>query len=167
MDRVLANLERAGCTISGAKLQFYMPKLRIVGFICDALGRHSNTFKVIKIMKWPPFNDIIEARAFVRVAVYYKVFIKNFAIIAAPIYSLIKKKIRFAWNTEQQLTINTFKMAIIIVFTLVILNYSPEAREIILTVDFNLKRWGATLFQIVSKYRYPSRYKSDFWTEVK
>jgi hypothetical protein len=51
-------------------------------------------------------------------------------------------------------------MAITTVPALVTLNYNPEAREIILTVNFNLKKWEATFSQIVSKYRHPSRYKS-------
>ena len=51
MDRVLADLERAECTISRVKSQFCMPKLRVIGFIYDTLKRHPNIFKVIKIMK--------------------------------------------------------------------------------------------------------------------
>jgi hypothetical protein len=100
MDRILANLERVGCTILRAKSQFCMLRLRVIGFICDALGRHFDTSKIIKIVEWPSLNNIAEAKIFVRVAVYYKVFVKNFAIIAASIYFLIKKGIRFTWNTE-------------------------------------------------------------------
>jgi hypothetical protein len=96
MDRVLANLEKAEYTILKAKSQFCMPRLRVIRFVCDVLGRHPNTFKIIKIVKWPSPNDVAETRAFIKMAVYYKIFIKNFAIIAAPIYSLIKKGIRFA-----------------------------------------------------------------------
>jgi hypothetical protein len=77
-----------------------MPRLRIVGFICDTLKRHSDTFKIIKIVKWSPPNDITEIKVFVKMVVYYKVFIKNFAIIAALIYFLIRKGIRFIWDTE-------------------------------------------------------------------
>jgi hypothetical protein len=69
-------------------------------FIYDVLERYPDTSKIIKIMEWLSPNNIAEARAFIRVAVYYKVFIKNFALIAAPIYSLIRKEIRFAWDTE-------------------------------------------------------------------
>jgi hypothetical protein len=94
---------------------------------------------VIKIIEWPPPNDIIEIRVFIGVAVYYKIFIKNFALIAAPIYSLIRKGIRFAWDTKQQLVINVFKIAIITAPALVIFNYNSETEEIIFAVDFNLK----------------------------
>jgi hypothetical protein len=101
IDRILADLKRAGCTISKAKSQFCMPGLRVIKFICDILKRHPDTFKVIKIIKWLFPNDIIEVKAFVKMTVYYKVFIKNFAVIAAPIYFLMKKRIRFVWDTEQ------------------------------------------------------------------
>jgi hypothetical protein len=101
MDRILTNLERARYTISKAKSQFYMPRLRVIEFVCDILKRYFDTSKIIKIVKWPPPNDIAEARTFIKIAVYYKIFVKNFAIIAALIYSLMKKGIRFAWDTEQ------------------------------------------------------------------
>jgi hypothetical protein len=100
MDRVLADLERAGCTILKAKSQFCMSRLRVVGFICDALGRYPDIFKVIKIVKWPFPNDVAEARVFVKMAVYYRVFVKNFTVVAALIYFLMKKGIRFVWDTE-------------------------------------------------------------------
>jgi hypothetical protein len=96
MNKILVNLERVRYTISGIKSQFYMPKFRVMGFIYDILKRHSNTFKVIKIIKWLSPNNIVEAKIFVKVIIYYKIFIKNFAIVAEPIYFLIKKRIRFA-----------------------------------------------------------------------
>jgi hypothetical protein len=51
INGILANLERARYTISEAKSQFYMPKLRVMEFICDTLKRHPDIFKVIKIIK--------------------------------------------------------------------------------------------------------------------
>jgi hypothetical protein len=100
INGILANLERAECTILKAKSQFCMSRFRVTGFICDILGRYPNTFKVIKIVKWLFPNNIVEAKTFIRVTVYYKIFIKNFAVIAALIYFLIRKKIKFAWDTE-------------------------------------------------------------------
>jgi hypothetical protein len=51
LDGVLADLERAGCTISGFKSQFCMPGIRIVGFMYDYLGRYPDSAKVIKIVE--------------------------------------------------------------------------------------------------------------------
>jgi hypothetical protein len=70
-----------------------MPRFRVVRFVYDILKRHFNISKIIKIVKWLSPNNITEVKAFIRMAIYYKVFIKNFAVIAAPIYFLIKKKL--------------------------------------------------------------------------
>jgi hypothetical protein len=100
MDRVLANLKRIRYTILKVKSQFCMPRLRVIGFVFDILRRYFDIFKVIKIVKWFSPNDIAEVKVFIRMTVYYKIFIKNFAVIAALIYFLIRKEIRFAWDTE-------------------------------------------------------------------
>ena len=81
--------------ISKIKSQFCMPEIRIIGFICDVLRRHPDISKVIKIVEWLFSNNISEARAFIKIVVYYKIFIKNFAFVAAPIYILIRKKVEF------------------------------------------------------------------------
>jgi hypothetical protein len=77
-----------------------MPGFRVIEFVCDILGRYSNISKIIKIVEWLSPNDIAEVRAFIRVTVYYRIFVKNFAVIAALIYFLIRKGIRFIWDTE-------------------------------------------------------------------
>jgi hypothetical protein len=51
MNRILTNLKRTECTISGAKSQFCMPKLRIIRFIYDTLKRYPDISKIIKIIK--------------------------------------------------------------------------------------------------------------------
>ena len=71
LDKVLADLERAGVTIAGAKSQFCRAGIKIVGYICDANGRHPDTSKVLKILDWPECTDTTSARAFIGVCVYY------------------------------------------------------------------------------------------------
>ena len=90
LDRTLVRLERAGCTI-GLKSQFCMDGIKIVGFVCGVEGRTPDSAKVIKILEWKPCADIGEARAFIGVCVYYRIWIKDFSTIAEPIYRLFKK----------------------------------------------------------------------------
>src|SRR5205085_130507 len=54
LDEVLADIERAGGTISGLKSVFICEGLRIVAFVCDAEGRHPKSEKVRKVVEWPP-----------------------------------------------------------------------------------------------------------------
>jgi len=48
-----------------------MDGIKIVSFVYRVEGRTPNSIKVIKILKWKPYTDIKEARAFIRVYVYY------------------------------------------------------------------------------------------------
>ena len=92
---VLADLERAGITIAGAKSQFCRAGIKIMGYICDADGHYPDISKVLKILDWPECTDITSARAFIAVSVYYQIWIKNFAQVAAPIYHLLRKNTPF------------------------------------------------------------------------
>lgn len=49
-DKVLADLKQMGVTIAGAKSQFCQAGIKIVGYICNANGCHSDTSKLLKIL---------------------------------------------------------------------------------------------------------------------
>lgn len=73
LDAVLADLERAGITIAGAKSQFCCAGIKIVGYICNFEGRHPDTSKVLKILHWPECVDVTTTRAFIGICVYYRI----------------------------------------------------------------------------------------------
>ncbi len=73
LDEILADLERAGCTISGAKSQFCMADIRIIGYLYDIEGRHPDTTKVIKILEWLYYDSVTEARVFLDICVYFRI----------------------------------------------------------------------------------------------
>ena len=75
----------AGLTISGLKSAIGMPGIEIVGMVCDYNGRHPEARKVQKILDWPIPRTLRQARGFVGIAVYYRIFIHGFTIIGAPI----------------------------------------------------------------------------------
>ena len=58
LDTVLADLERVGCTISSAKSQFCMPKIVIVGYLCNGNRQLLEALKVAKIILWKECKDI-------------------------------------------------------------------------------------------------------------
>jgi hypothetical protein len=166
LDRTLERLERAGCT-TGPKSQFCMDGIRIVGFICGAEGRSPDSAKIIKILEWAPCRNVGEARAFIGVCVYYRIWIKGFAVIAAPIYILFRKKVEWHWGREQDLAMDALKMALTQTPALVKIDYSEGAGEIILAADASLQGWGSVLMQLDDKgRRHPSRYESGLWTKA-
>jgi hypothetical protein len=135
-----------------------------VGFVCGAEGRSPDNAKVIKILEWKPCLDIGEARAFIGVCVYYWIWIKDFSVIAEPIYCLFKKVVPWNWGLEQDLAMSALKTALTSAPALVKIIYVDGAREIILAVDASLKGWGAVLMQLNALgKRHPSRYESGLW----
>jgi hypothetical protein len=95
LNRVLIDLKRAEYTVSEIKSQFYCAEIKIVDFICDADDRYSNTAKIIKILNWLVYTNLVEIREFIEICVYYRIWIDDFVIIVASIYILFKKNVVF------------------------------------------------------------------------
>ena len=116
-----------------------MDGINIVGFVCRAEGRTPNSAKIIKILEWKPCTDVSEARAFIRVCVYYRIWIKGFSIVAEPIYYLFKKGVPWNWGLAQDEAMATLKLALTSAPALVKIVYTDRAGEVILAVDASLK----------------------------
>jgi ribonuclease HI len=142
-----------------------MDGINIVGFVYGAEGRSPDNAKVIKILEWKPCSDIGEARAFIGVCVYYRIWIKGFSIVAKPIYHLFKKGVPWNWGLEQDLAMSALKTALTSAPALVKIIY--DGGEIILAVDASLKGWGVVLMQLDALgKRHPSRYESGLWNQA-
>ena len=113
LDMTLVYCELAGATISGVKSEFLMTELKMVAFMYGTNGRRPDPVKVDKVVKWGPCTDLTNARAFIGLCVYYRIWIRNFAIIAEPIYVLSKKGAEFIWGERQQEAMDTLKNALI------------------------------------------------------
>ena len=61
LNRVLTDLEQAGCTISGTKSIFYKDKIIIVSYCYNRKGRCPDKSKIITIIYWKDYKDIILA----------------------------------------------------------------------------------------------------------
>jgi transposase InsO family protein len=158
----------SGMTISGAKSCIGMPGITIVGMVCDAEGRHPEKKKVEKIVNWPVPRNVRDARSFIGIAVYYRIFIANFSVIAAPIFKLFKKGSRFRWDDDCQNAMTQLKSAMTAAPVLVKLDFSPNALPIVLNVDASTTiGWGAVLSQIQADGKVkPSRFESGIWNSA-
>lgn len=165
LDAVLADLERAGATISAVKSMFCMAGLKIVGYVCDADGRHPDSAKILKILEWESCGDLTEARAFIGICGYYRIWIEFYALIAEPIFKLFRKGEVFRWGWEQADAMEVLKEALTTAPALVGISYEPDAGEIIATFDASKQGWGAVLMQEdEQKRRHPARYESGLWS---
>ena len=65
------DLERARYIILGVKSHFYKDKIVVVSYRYNRKGRYPEELKVVKIVYWRDYKDIISTRVFLGVAVYY------------------------------------------------------------------------------------------------
>src|SRR5438046_808140 len=107
-----------------------MDGIKIMGYVCGAEGRSPDSAKVIKILEWRPCTNVSEARAFIGVCIYYRIWVKNFAIVAAPIYYLFKKGVEWVWGQEQDMAMDNLKVALTWAPALVKIDYSEGAGDI-------------------------------------
>ena len=184
-DDVLADIERTGKTISGFKSAFVCEGLKIVSFVCDSEGRQPVAEKVRKIVEWPACRNVTEARAFIGICVYYPAWIKDFSVVAEPIFRLFchnhvtskappekkrkRKEVEVLRGAEQEKVMEKLKTALSSAPALKPLVYTPQddcfVGRIVLGVDACGLGFGATLQQQDRKSRrHPVRYESGLWT---
>jgi hypothetical protein len=167
LDRVLADLERAGLTISMEKSQFCMRGLQIVGYVCDVQGRHPVSSKTAKIDSWPDCCNLKECRSFMGLCGYYRIWVIGYAIIAAPIYNLFIKGTPFLWGKAQRNAMAQLKMAITSAPALMPIRYDEPLLAIFVMVDASLEGWGGVLEQEDAEgQRHPARFESGVWSEA-
>ena len=129
----------ARLTISATKSVIGMKGIEIVRFLCDEEGWRSDPERVRIIVVWLIPRSTREARGFVGFVVYYRIFIFRFSIIAAPIFELFRKGVKFVWTEDCQLAMDALKTAITTAPVLITLDLTPAGLTIYLNVDASTK----------------------------
>ena len=70
-----------------SKCEFGKTSLNYLGHIVGGGELKIGPFKVVVIVNWPKPKSAIEVRSFLEVAQYWRKFISNFSLIAAPLHA--------------------------------------------------------------------------------
>jgi hypothetical protein len=97
---VLDALRKANVRLKGKKCHFLKPEMKWVGHIIDSNGIRVDPEKTSAMKKFPAPENKKELRRFLGMTNYYRNFIKDFAIIASPLYELTKKSTQWCWKNE-------------------------------------------------------------------
>lgn len=100
LAEVLTRLRGAGLKLKPSKCCFARPQVAFLGHIVSAAGVQTDLTKTEKVSEWPVPTNVSELRSFLGLASYYRRFVKDFAMIAAPLTDLTGKRKSFVW-TEQ------------------------------------------------------------------
>ena len=181
LDEVIADIERAGGTILGFKSAFVCEGLKRVAFVCHSEGRHPVAEKVQKIVEWPACRNVTEARAFIGICVYYRAWIKDFSVVAEPIFRLFchrhviskappekkrkRKDVEFVCRAEQEKAMEKLKTALSSAPALKRLVYTSEDDGFVGRNVFGVDACGLGFGAILQQEdrensRHPVRYES-------
>jgi len=165
LNSVLINVECVDECVLKEKSQYIMKQVQIIDCIYKSKRHSSKTVKTLKLINWSSYNSIKDVCAFIDLCIYYQLWIKNFAFIAASIYDLFKKNRVYQWNDEQQKIINKLKIVLSTQSVIQSLSYDENTENIVLIVNSSLKEWNLYFMQIVKnkKWQHICKYDSEIW----
>jgi len=96
-------LAEHGLHLKLSKTIFMQPQMDFLGIRILKHGTTIDPAKIAGIAEYPcNILNLRQARGFLGVTSYHRMFIKNFSIITAPITQLTSKDVPFKWGPEQQ-----------------------------------------------------------------
>ena len=78
--------------------------MRKIGFLEVVIGPNGIEIekeKVDGVLSWPEPKNVKDVRKFLGLTNYYRRFIKDFAQVARPINTLMRKDVKWQWRSKQ------------------------------------------------------------------
>ena len=107
---VLRRLEENDLFVKPKKCTFCATEVDFLSMIvrCDRIKMDQE--KVKAILEWPEPKTVKGVRSFLRLANFYRRFIKDYTKVARPLHDLTKKESPFLWEEPQQVMSDTLKL---------------------------------------------------------
>eukprot|EP00253_Pinus_taeda_P009675 PITA_09675 len=109
VKQTLDVLKREKLYVKLSKCEFGKTSLNYLGHIVGGGELKINPSKVAVIVNWPKPKFATEVRSFLGAAQYWRKFISNFSLIAAPLHALTGLNKVFQWGGKQQKAFETLK----------------------------------------------------------
>ena len=119
-------------------------RVTYLGHLCSSASIAPDPHKLIAVNALIPPTTVTEVRSFLSLVGYYRLFVKDFATIALPLYHLLHNDVTWIWTEEQQAAFETLKHNLL---TAPILAQPNFQRNFILQTDWSTHGIGAVLTQ--------------------
>ncbi len=126
------------------KCVFHAKSVSFLGHIISAEGIKADPAKVRAVAKWPIPDSRKALQRFLGFTNFYRRFIRNFSLVAAPLTALTSPKVTFRWNSQAQETFDVLKSRFI---SAPVLCLPDPERQFIVEVDASEVGVGAVLSQ--------------------
>ena len=94
------------------------------------------------VVEWKPPRNVTEVRSFLRLAGYYRRFIKQFSMTAAPMTRLLQKNVKYEWSEKCQRSFDKLKAFLT---EAPVLTQPTCGREYVIFSDASLNELGCVL----------------------
>ncbi|GBG78910.1 hypothetical protein CBR_g28624 [Chara braunii] len=112
LDKVLSLLRQHKFKINGEKCEFGRTRVLYLGHEISAEGLKPDDAKVASIRDWPRPQSVNEMRSFFGMTGYYRTFVKNYSIVAAPLFDLTRLDTPWEWTDECEAAFRHLKHAL-------------------------------------------------------
>ncbi|GBG68621.1 hypothetical protein CBR_g3162 [Chara braunii] len=112
LDEVLSLLRQHKFKINGEKCEFGRTCVLYLGHEISAEGLKHDDAKVASIRDWPRPQSVTEMRYFLGMTGYYRTFVKNYSIVAAPFTDLTGLDTPWEWTDECEAAFRHLKHAL-------------------------------------------------------
>ena len=145
LENVFKRLNNNNLKLKPKKCSFFKSELKYLGFVITEKGLHPQPAKIkaIKLMK-PP-SCVRDIQVFLGMIGYYRRFVQDFSLKAAPLFHLLKKDSVFSWSEEAQKSFDILRTCLM---TAPILNYPNFQKPFIVQTNASLFSIGAVLSQL-------------------
>ena len=143
---MFCRLRTAHLRLKPKKCGFLRPEVQFLGHVISAQGVRPDPIKTEKVKSYPCPLDATGVRRFLGLASYYRRFVPNFSVIAAPLNALTKKNAVFQWTSECDRAFEELKHSLTTTPVLGYPRFGP-GRSFILETDASTVGLGAVLSQ--------------------
>jgi hypothetical protein len=113
LRQVFACVRKANLKLNPSKCMFFRKELNLLGHTISMGAIKMNKEKIQAILDMKVPFKIKHVQSFLGLSGYYRRFIKDFSKIAAPLYKLLRKEIKFKWTPECQKAFEELKECLI------------------------------------------------------
>lgn len=110
---IFQKLSQAGITLSFNKCIFFKDKVSYLGQIVSHKSIQPSKSLVDSVKNFPTPLDQKDVQRFLGLSGYFRKYIKNFSVIASPLFDLLKKDNTFVWLNQHEQAFKSLKDALI------------------------------------------------------
>lgn len=110
LKQVFRRLRDANLRINPEKCEFFKSETKYLGHVVSAQGIHTDPDKIAAIRELPAPTTLKELRRFLGIVSWYRRFVPEFATLAFPLTSMLKKGKHWRWTEDQQTVYEILKV---------------------------------------------------------